>query len=61
MRLLAGLVTAPALVKPGYLLATYAAESRENEAHQLAERLMQLAPITQKSSKQALARIIQHH
>jgi enoyl-CoA hydratase len=61
MLLLAELVTAPELLKQGYLLATYPAESLENEAHQLAERLMQLAPITQKSSKQALARIIQHN
>jgi enoyl-CoA hydratase/carnithine racemase len=61
MLLLAELVTAPELLKQGYLLATYPAESLENEAHQLAERLMQLAPITQKSSKQALARIIGHN
>jgi enoyl-CoA hydratase/carnithine racemase len=61
MLLLAELVTAPELLKQGYLLATYPAESLENEAHQLAERLMQLAPITQKSSKQALARIIQNN
>jgi enoyl-CoA hydratase/carnithine racemase len=59
--LLAELVTAPELLKQGYLLATYPAESLEHEAHQLAERLMQLAPITQKSSKQALARIIQNN
>jgi enoyl-CoA hydratase/carnithine racemase len=61
MLLLAELVTAPELLKQGYLLATYPAESLEHEAHQLAERLMQLAPITQKSSKQALARIIGHN
>jgi enoyl-CoA hydratase/carnithine racemase len=61
MLLLAELVSAPELLKQGYLLATYPAESLENEAHQLAERLMQLAPITQKSSKQALARIIQNN
>jgi enoyl-CoA hydratase/carnithine racemase len=61
MLLLAELVTAPELLKQGYLFATYPAESLENEAHQLAERLMQLAPITQKSSKQALARIIQNN
>lgn len=58
MLLLAELVTAPELLKQGYLLATYPAEVLEHEANQLAERLMKLAPITQKSSKQTLTRII---
>jgi enoyl-CoA hydratase/carnithine racemase len=58
MLLLAELVAAPELLKQGYLLATYPAEDLEHEAHQLAKRLMSLAPITQKSSKQTLARII---
>ena len=58
MLLLAELVTAPELLKQGYLLATYPAEALEGEANQLAERLMKLAPITQKSSKQTIARII---
>ena len=58
MLLLAELVTAPELLKQGYLLATYPAEMLEGEANQLAERLMKLAPVTQKSSKQALARIM---
>jgi enoyl-CoA hydratase/carnithine racemase len=61
MLLLAELVTAPELLKQGYLLATYPAESLEIEASQLAERLMKLAPITQKSSKQTLARIIKNN
>ncbi|MDO8713343.1 MAG: enoyl-CoA hydratase/isomerase family protein [Polynucleobacter sp.] len=61
MLLLAELVAAPELLKQGYLLATYSAEDLENEAHQLAERLMSLAPITQKSSKQTLARIIKNN
>jgi enoyl-CoA hydratase len=61
MLLLAELVTAPELLKQGYLLATYPAESLENEANQLAERLMRLAPITQKSTKQTLARIIKNN
>ena len=60
MLLLAELVTAPELLKQGYLLATYPAESLESEANQLAERLRNLAPITQKSSKQTLARVIQN-
>lgn len=58
MLLLAELVTAPELLREGYLLATCPAEALESEANQLAERLMKLAPITQKSSKQTLARII---
>jgi len=61
MLLLAELVTAPELLKQGYLLATYPAEALEGEANQLAERLMRLAPITQKSSKQTLARIIKNN
>jgi len=61
MLLLAELVAAPELLKQGYLLATYSAEDLENEAHQLAESLMSLAPITQKSSKQTLARMIKNN
>ena len=61
MLLLAELVAAPELLKQGYLLATYPAEDLENEAHQLAKRLMSLAPITQKSSKQILARMIKNN
>ena len=57
MLLLAELVTAPELLKQGYLLATYPAENLETEANQLAERLMKLAPITQKSTKLTLARL----
>ena len=61
MLLLAELVAAPELLKQGYLLATYTADDLEGEAHQLAERLMKLAPITQKSSKQTLARMIKNN
>jgi enoyl-CoA hydratase/carnithine racemase len=61
MLLLAELVTAPELLKQGYLLATYDAADLESEANQLADRLVQLAPITQKSSKQTLARIIKNN
>ena len=61
MLLLAELVTAPELLKQGYLLASYSAEALEGEANQLAERLMKLAPVTQKSSKQALARIMKRN
>ena len=61
MLLLAELVTAPELLKQGYLLATYPAENLELEANQLAERLMKLAPITQKSTKLTLARLIKNN
>jgi enoyl-CoA hydratase len=61
MLLLAELVTAPDLLKQGYLLAAYPAESLESEANGLAEKLMKLAPITQKSTKQTLARIIKNN
>lgn len=61
MLLLAELVTAPELLKQGYLLATYPAENLEAEANQLAERLTTLAPITQKSTKLTLARLIKNN
>lgn len=61
MLLLAELVTAPELLKQGYLLATYPAENLALEANQLAERLMKLAPITQKSTKLTLARLIKNN
>ncbi|QWE17367.1 enoyl-CoA hydratase/isomerase family protein [Polynucleobacter sp. AP-Nino-20-G2] len=61
MLLLAELVLAPELLKTGYLTATYPAENLELHARQLAERLMGLAPITQKSSKLVLARIIKNN
>jgi len=61
MLLLAELVTAPELLKQGYLLATYPAENLVLEANQLAERLMKLAPITQKSTKLTLARLIKNN
>ena len=61
MLLLAELVAAPELLKRGYLLATYPSENLEAEANQLAERLMKLAPITQKSTKLTLARLIKNN
>ncbi|MGV0982578.1 MAG: enoyl-CoA hydratase/isomerase family protein [Polynucleobacter sp.] len=61
MLLLAELVNAPELLKQGYLLATYPAENLEFEANQLAERLMKLAPITQKSTKLTLAKLIKNN
>jgi enoyl-CoA hydratase len=61
MLLLAELVSAPELLKQGYLLATYPAKELGQQATQLAERLMKLAPITQKSSKLTLARILKNN
>ena len=61
MLLLAELISAPELLKQGYLLATYPVENLEDEANQLAERLMKLAPITQKSTKLTLARLIKNN
>ncbi len=61
MLLLAELVSAPELLTQGFLLASYPAEDLESKANQLAERLMKLAPITQKSSKQTLARMIKNN
>lgn len=58
MLLLAEMVTAKELEKQGYLLATYEQDQLEVEANKLAERLSKLAPITQKSSKLTLSRLI---
>lgn len=60
MLLLAEMLTAQELLKQGYLLATYEQEQLEQEANVLAERLSKLAPITQKSSKLVLARLIKN-
>lgn len=61
MLLLAELVSASELLKQGYLLAAYPAEELGQQATQLAERLIKLAPITQKSSKLTLARILKNN
>jgi len=58
MLLLAEMVSAGELKTQGYLLATYDQEQLAKEADALAERLLKLAPITQKASKLAMARII---
>ena len=58
MLLLAEMVSASELKTQGYLLATYDQEQLGKEADALAERLLKLAPITQKASKLAMARII---
>ena len=61
MLLLAELIGAPELLKQGYLFAAYPAENLGAEANQLAERLIELAPITQKSTKLTLARLIKNN
>jgi enoyl-CoA hydratase/carnithine racemase len=61
MLLLAEFISAEALLKQGYLLNIYPVEDLEEQANQLAERLMKLAPITQKSSKLVMARIIKNN
>jgi enoyl-CoA hydratase/carnithine racemase len=58
MLLLAEMVSAKELLAQGYLLATHDADQLGEEADALAERLSKLAPITQKASKFAMARII---
>lgn len=58
MLLLAEMISASELLAQGYLLATYETERLGREADALAERLAKLAPITQKASKLAMARII---
>ena len=58
MLLLAEMVSARELHAQGYLLATHDADRLGNQADILAERLSKLAPITQKASKLAMARII---
>jgi enoyl-CoA hydratase/carnithine racemase len=55
------MITAPELLKQGYLLATYEQDQLGHEADNLAERLSKLAPITQKSSKLVLARLIKNN
>jgi enoyl-CoA hydratase/carnithine racemase len=60
MLLLAEMVSARELLQQGYLLATYEQDQLGGEADKLAERLSKLAPITQKSSKLVLARLIKN-
>ena len=61
MLLLAEMISAEELAKQGYVLAIYAQEHLSQEADLLAERLSMLAPITQKSSKLVLARLIKNN
>jgi enoyl-CoA hydratase/carnithine racemase len=61
MLLLAEMISAEELVKQGYVLAIHEQEHLGIEADMLAERLSKLAPITQKSSKLVLARLIKNN
>ena len=61
MLLLAEMISATELLKQGYLLATYEQDQLGHEADTLADRLSKLAPITQKSSKLVLARLIKNN
>ena len=58
MLLLAEMISAPELLKQGYLFNICEAKDLDQEVHALAERLRSLAPITQKSTKLMLARQI---
>ncbi len=60
MLLLAEMICAPELLKQGYLLSIYAPEDLDKESIALAMRLSKLAPITQKSSKLTIARLIKN-
>lgn len=60
MLLLAELIPASQLLKQGYLLATYEQSDLAKEADALAQKLSVLAPITQKSSKLVLARLLRN-
>ena len=60
MLLLSEMISAQELLKQGYLLASYEQDQLEAEADKLADRLAKLAPITQKSTKLVLARLIKN-
>lgn len=61
MLLLAEMIAAEELAKQGYVFAIHNQEHLGQEAENLAERLSKLAPITQKSSKLVLARLIKNN
>jgi enoyl-CoA hydratase len=61
MLLLAEMISAEELTKQGYVFAIHEQAQLAQEADALAERLSKLAPITQKSSKLVLARIIKNN
>ena len=59
--LLAEMISAEELVKHGFVFAIHNQDQLSQEAENLAERLSKLAPITQKSSKLVLARLIKNN
>ena len=61
MLLLAEMISAEELAKHGYVFAIHKQDQLSQEAENLAERLSKLAPITQKSSKLVLARLIKNN
>lgn len=61
MLLLAEMISAEELAKQGYIFAIHNQDQLSREAENLAERLSKLAPITQKSSKLVLARLIKNN
>lgn len=60
MLLLAEMISAEELAKQGFILAIHEQDQLSLEANKIAERLSNLAPITQKSSKLVLARLIKN-
>ncbi len=61
MLLLAEMISAEELAKHGYVFAIHNQDQLSQEAENLAGRLSKLAPITQKSSKLVLARLIKNN
>lgn len=61
MLLLAEMISAEELLRQGYVFAIHNQDHLSQEADHLAERLSKLAPITQKSSKLVLARLIKNN
>ena len=61
MLLLAEMIPASELQQQGYLLSTHTPEDLAQVSQDLAERLMKLAPITQKVSKLTLARLMKNN
>ena len=61
MLLLAEFISAEELLQQGYLLAIYPADELESKARQLAERLSNLAPITQKASKLTITNLLKNN
>ena len=61
MLLLAEMISAEELNQQGYIFAIHEQDNLGQEAQILADRLSKLAPITQKSSKLVLARLIKNN